>query len=183
MLTEFLGEAWDRVMARLDARAMFIKKGWGLVVGDTNDNLVRMPELPNYSWSMDDFTDEGLPVSAGDDEEDAPEELATAEEEKDSDGDEASDDSSEEEDEEEVDPGPWQDTDTWQAVPTPTQPKAKLNIAHKFFTSTGWEIGRIVNKCRGSWAVKYPSETSQYVHDLNITDYGPDGVWVVVKKV
>lgn len=181
LLTEFLGEAWDRVTARLDAEAMFKKKGWGMVVGDENDKVVRMPELPDYSWSMADFgeDEEESVLGSGEEsnDEDAPEELAVEEESEEEDGDESSD-----EEEEEVDPGPWQDTEAWKAVIEPTTPKAKLTIAHKFLTETGWEVGTIKSKCRSAWAVKYPSELQQYVHDLNMAEYGPDGVWLVVRK-
>ena len=54
---------------------------------------------------------------------------------------------------------------------------------HKFLTATGWEVGTIKSKCRGAWAVKYPSEQQQYVHDLNMAEYGPDRVWLVVSRV
>ena len=120
------------------------------------------------------------------DHEDAPEELATVEEDEDS-GDE-SDDSADEGNEpsdaedENIDPGPWEDKDPWVAVTEPTQPKAKLQIAHKFMTTVGWEVGRIVGRSRGVWAVKYPSDSRQYLHDLNMDDYGPARVWVVVQK-
>ena len=60
--------------------------------------------------------------------------------------------------EEEVDPGPWQDKDPWVARSEPTPPKAKLHIAHKFMTDLGWEVGKIVGRSRGVWAVKYPTD-------------------------
>ena len=63
-----------------------------------------------------------------------------------------------------------------------TSPKAKLHVAHKFLTRAGWDVGRIVGKARGAWAVKYPTDRQQYIHDLNMTDYGVSGVWVVVAK-
>ena len=74
------------------------------------------------------------------------------------------------------------DKGAWRAILEPTTPKTKLTIAHKFFTTTGWEVGTIKSKCRGAWAVKYASEQQQYVHDLNMSDYGPEGVWLVVRK-
>ena len=47
-------------------------------------------------------------------------------------------------------------------------------------TDVGWEVGKIVGRSRGVWAVKYPTDRRQYLHDLNIEDYG--SVWVVVEK-
>ena len=38
----------------------------------------------------------------------------------------------------------------------------------------------LVGRSRGVWAVKYPTDRRQYLHDLNIDDYG--SVWVVVEK-
>ena len=169
--------------ARLDVEAMFKKKGWGMLVGEENDKCVRMPELADYSWSMDDFGDADDAEDGPSDDEDGPEELATVEEERGGEGEESDEgDESSEEEQDDVDPGPWEDNDTWKAVLEPTKPKAKLVIAHKFLTDTGWEVGRIVHKSRGSWAVKYPSETQQYVHELNMSDYGPSAVWVVVTQ-
>ena len=55
-------------------------------------------------------------------------------------------------------------------------------IAHKFMTRLGWEVGRIVKKSGGSWDVKYPTESNLYVHELNLSDYGPKGAWVVVNR-
>ena len=181
LTTEFLGEAWERVQARLDILEIFKKKGWGFVVSDENDKCVRMPQLEGYTWSMADLNKDDVVEAPDDDDDDAPEELATAEEEHDS-GDECDEgnDSSDGE-EEEVDPGPWQDKDPWVATSEPTPPKAKLHIAHKFMTDVGWEVGKIVGKSRGVWAVKYPTDRQQYLHDLNIEDYG--SVWVVVEKM
>lgn len=48
-------------------------------------------------------------------------------------------------------------------------------------TDVGWEVGKIVGRSRGVWAVKYPTDRRQYLHDLNIEDYG--SVWVVVEKM
>ena len=74
-------------------------------------------------------------------------------------------DGSSDDEDEEVDPGPWEDKHPWVAVTQPTTPKAKLHIAHKFLTRTGWDVGRIVGKARGAWAVKYPTDRQQYIHD------------------
>jgi hypothetical protein len=52
LTTEFLGEAWERVQARVDILGIFMKKGWAFVVSDENDSCVRMPQLEGYSWSM-----------------------------------------------------------------------------------------------------------------------------------
>lgn len=178
LVTKHLGEAWKRVQTRVDALEIFKKKGWAFVVGNANDNCVRMPELKDHSWAMSDV-DEDF-VEPVEDDEGAPEELATVEEEKE-DGEEEGDESSEEEGEE-VDPGPWEDTLAWRAMIEPPPIKAKLTIAHKFLTENGWDVGRIVKKERTGWAVKYPSERQQYIHELNMADYGPTGVWVVVEK-
>ena len=108
LTTEFLGEAWERVQARVDIGEIFKKKGWGFVVSDENDKCVRMPQLEGYSWYMADLDD--VVEAPDDDDDDAPEELATAEEEHDS-GDERDEgNESSDGEEEEVDPGPWQDT-------------------------------------------------------------------------
>ena len=104
-------------------------------------------------------------------------------EEEKSEGEEEGDVESSEEEEEEVDPGPWVDTDAWKALPGPAPvPKAKLTIAHKFMTTSGWDVGRVVKKCGALWAVKYPTDPQQYLHQLNHLDYGHEGVWVAVKK-
>ena len=180
-----MGEAWERVQTRIDVLEIFKKKGWAFVVSDDNDKCVRMPQLEGYSWSMADWDGEVVEEEEEDDDDDyAPEELATAEEEHDS-GDESEEgNESSDGEEEEVDPGPWQDKDPWFARTEPTPPKPKLQIAHKFMTALGWEVGKIVNRSRGVWAVKYPTDRrqySQYLHDLNMDDYG--SVWVVVDKI
>ena len=70
-----------------------------------------------------------------------------------------------------------------EALPGPAPlPKAKLTIAHKFMTTSGWDVGRVVKKCGALWAVKYPTDPQQYLHELNQQDYGHEGVWVAVKK-
>ena len=56
------------------------------------------------------------------------------------------------------------------------------DIAHKFMTTSGWDVGRVVKKCGALWAVKYPTDPQQYLHELNQQDYGHEGVWVAVKK-
>ena len=152
---------------------------WDLLSGSLSFSNER---ILHALMSLDDRHDLGeeestVPPDEESNDEDAPEELAVEESEEE-------DASSEEEDEEEeVDPGPWRDTEAWKAVLEPTTPKTKLTIAHKFLTATGWEVGTIKSKCRGAWAVKYPSEQQQYVHDLNMAEYGPDRVWLVVSRV
>ena len=184
LTTQFLGEAWERVQHRVDILEIFKKKGWAFVVSDDNDKCVRMPELADYSWSMADFEEEvdAPQVDAPEEDADAPEELATVAEERESDDEGDKGEESSDEEEEEVDPGPWEDKEPWCAVTEPTAPKAKLYIAHKFLTRTGWDVGRIVGKARGAWAVKYPTDRQQYIHDLNMADYGVSSVWVVVAK-
>ena len=131
---------------RVDILEIFKKKGWAFVVSDENDKCLRMPKLADYSWSMADFEEEvdAPQVDAPEEDADAPEELATVAEERESDDEGDKGEESSDEEEEEVDPGPWEDKEPWCAVTEPTAPKAKLYIANKYLTRTGWDVGRIL---------------------------------------
>lgn len=184
LTTEMAGEAWERVQQRLDAARIFRNKGWAMTTSDENDEL-KIHGLPEYNWHAnelaDQSVDESADESADESDEDAVEELVAEDE---SDGempDETADSdvADESSDEDEVDPGPWRDTDEHSAITEYRKPKAKLVIAHKFFTEVGWEVGTIMRKSGKYWLVKYESETELYKHELRKADYGP--TWLALK--
>ena len=63
----------------------------------------------------------------------------------------------------------------------------KYKVAHKFLTK--WHIGTFKSKCGSKespnyqkHAVYYQHDGIQYYHDLNLTDYGVDKFWVLLKR-
>jgi hypothetical protein len=67
-----------------------------------------------------------------------------------------------------------------------TMAAQRVMIAHKF-DFTGWDIGQVVGiqasgKHRGSFVVKYESDSKRYLHQLNIEDYGASNIWVALVK-
>ena len=190
LVTQLAGEAWERVQRRLDCEHIFINKGWGMKVGNENDKL-KINGLPDYTWCEKDGEssgDEEEDNEEGVEEEGEPEELVEAADDSEDDGDDdtriagvSSDESESESEEDEIDPGAWTDTDMWVGVSTYIKPKPKLNIAHKFMTKTGWEIGVIKKKSGRFWTVKYPSELDPYQHELNKEEYGAQEAWLVVQ--
>jgi hypothetical protein len=59
-------------------------------------------------------------------------------------------------------------------------------VAHKF-DFTGWDIEQVIGvqasgKHRGSFVVKYESDSRRYLHQLNIEDYGASKIWVALAK-
>ena len=65
-----------------------------------------------------------------------------------------------------------------------TMAAQRVMIAHKF-DFTGWDIGQVIGiqasgKHRGSFVVKYESDSKRYLHQLNIEDYGPSKIWVAL---
>ena len=67
-----------------------------------------------------------------------------------------------------------------------TMAAQRVMVAHKF-DFTGWDIGQVIGvqasgKHRGSFVVKYESDSRRYLHQLNIEDYGASKIWVALVK-
>ena len=179
--TQLIGEAWERVTGRLDAEKMFNDLGWGFTTTDEFDKC-KIENMPDYVWSLDDAPADDDEAEEAEGSEADPEELGGG-------GDDGGDDGEEEDEEDsstddEVDPGEWEDTGEWESVPEHRAVKAGDQIAHKFYTEVGWEVGKVVRRDgrRSNWLVKYATDVNLYMHELRAADYGPGAVWVHVQR-
>ena len=204
LMTTWVAHAWERMCRTFDFQRLFEKTGCLMSANGCNVNFVGCPEFqftphpnsntvptdPNASDSSDEDVDcedddESVSDVSGD------ERVSDDSGNENVDDDADSDTVSESDNVADVGPFVLPSSTSWKKILDEmtqdfwsTMAAQRVMIAHKF-DFTGWDIGQVIGiqasgKHRGSFVVKYESDSKRYLHQLNIEDYGPSKIWVAL---
>ena len=200
LLTTWYGEGYRRACSAYDFVKHFTKVGSNLTANGSEDHLIKLQGLDEFSFSEADAERDALtgglsPESSLDTV--AEEEALASDNEvedlsEDSQASDGEDSNGEDEtDREDEEPGPYKPEQGWEVVKTFRYKEAKemvgKSFAYKFIG--GWERGRVIgiekNKNSpdyGLFIVKFPTESCKRCLALDKDDYDVDDIWVEIIK-